>query len=660
MANMIARLGVLLGIDSAEFTRGIDEASRKLEQFGDSVEKYGKLASTALIAAGVAALKYADDIADVAKANDVAVDSILKLREALAQNGGEAENASRLMSSFNTFVTKAADGSFEAQRSFKSLGVSLSDISSMSIDELFSKTASGLAEMDDPVMRNARGFEIFGKAVRGVDLVGFNDTLKEANEITDKQAEAVKAAADMFDMLQKHARDTALVIATELGPPLKATVEYLDSIFEKSNLFGTALKTVFQAVAILGANVVFAIKELSLEIETIIKQANALASVDLNKFRQLGKDQQAQIAKDLEALTNFENRILGVGYGRKGLDDPRVKSLQEKLKTSEGPLRQVTPGIDRDAERLRRENQRAFDEKMREMGLFQKNNQMYEERQHIAEATLQKEQDIFKINLQAKYNRQEDNALAIELVKIEAQRKDNIYKLQQDSNLFEVDRLERIQKENDLAEKSVELAKERNRLTKEAREGDMLKGAKDKMFEYVNSMKTQMELGAEMFTSVMGNMESALDRFVQSGKLSFKDLARSIIQDLLRIQMRAQMMGIFRSLFSFGVGGTYGPDNIDVGGGWNPARAAGGDVSAGKMGLVGERGPELFIPKTGGTIIPNNQLSSALGGQTNVTNNYINAIDAKSFEQRLLESSNTIWAANAYANKTLATNGRRA
>ena len=180
------------------------------------------------------------------------------------------------------------------------------------------------------------------------------------------------------------------------------------------------------------------------------------------------------------------------------------------------------------------------------------------------------------------------------------------------------------------------------------------------MYEYVNSMKTQMELGAEMFTSLMGNMESALDRFVQTGKLSFKDLARSIIQDLIRIQMRAQMMRMFSSLFGFGVGGVRGPDNIDVGGGWNPARADGGSVDANKIGLVGERGPELFVPRTAGTIIPNNQLAGAFGGQTNVTNNYINAIDTKSFEQRLLESSNTIWAGYTYANKTLASNGRRA
>jgi hypothetical protein len=49
-----------------------------------------------------------------------------------------------------------------------------------------------------------------------------------------------------------------------------------------------------------------------------------------------------------------------------------------------------------------------------------------------------------------------------------------------------------------------------------------------------------------------------------------------------------------------------------------------------------------------------------MGSTTNVTNNYINAIDAKSFENRLLESSNTIWAGYQYANKQLASNGRRA
>ena len=84
------------------------------------------------------------------------------------------------------------------------------------------------------------------------------------------------------------------------------------------------------------------------------------------------------------------------------------------------------------------------------------------------------------------------------------------------------------------------------------------------------------------------------------------------------------------------------------------AFASGGDPPVGQASLVGENGPELFVPKQSGTIIPNGKINGMMGGSTNVTNNYINAIDTKSFEQRLLQSSTAIWAGYQYANKSLA------
>lgn len=47
-------------------------------------------------------------------------------------------------------------------------------------------------------------------------------------------------------------------------------------------------------------------------------------------------------------------------------------------------------------------------------------------------------------------------------------------------------------------------------------------------------------------------------------------------------------------------------------------RASGGPVSGGKAYLVGERGPELYVPGTSGTIIPNDFVG---GGQTNISIN---------------------------------------
>ena len=44
--------------------------------------------------------------------------------------------------------------------------------------------------------------------------------------------------------------------------------------------------------------------------------------------------------------------------------------------------------------------------------------------------------------------------------------------------------------------------------------------------------------------------------------------------------------------------------------------ANGGRPPVGKASIVGERGPEIFVPRTAGTIIPNNQI----GGGGDITN----------------------------------------
>ena len=174
-------------------------------------------------------------------------------------------------------------------------------------------------------------------------------------------------------------------------------------------------------------------------------------------------------------------------------------------------------------------------------------------------------------------------------------------------------------------------------------------------------LRDTMKKTSEVFDSVWGNMSSAIDRFVKTGKLSMKDFARSVIQDLIAIQMKAQAIAILRMMF----GMTTSSSSYNASGSisehvFNPAgRATGGPVSGNTPYMVGEKGPELFMPSGSGTIVPNNQMGN-MGSTTNVTNNYINAIDTKSFEERLYGSSNAIWAANQYANKSLAVNRGRA
>lgn len=66
-------------------------------------------------------------------------------------------------------------------------------------------------------------------------------------------------------------------------------------------------------------------------------------------------------------------------------------------------------------------------------------------------------------------------------------------------------------------------------------------------------------------------------------------------------------------------------------------RAMGGPVNAGTSYVVGERGPELFMPNTSGTIIPNNRL----GGGGTVINLTVNgAIDGESTARQIVRILN--------------------
>lgn len=67
-------------------------------------------------------------------------------------------------------------------------------------------------------------------------------------------------------------------------------------------------------------------------------------------------------------------------------------------------------------------------------------------------------------------------------------------------------------------------------------------------------------------------------------------------------------------------------------------KAAGGPVTGGMPYLVGERGPELFLPSSSGTIVPNHALSG--GGTTIINiNGIVDAESARRSIERLLQQS---------------------
>jgi phage-related minor tail protein len=90
-----------------------------------------------------------------------------------------------------------------------------------------------------------------------------------------------------------------------------------------------------------------------------------------------------------------------------------------------------------------------------------------------------------------------------------------------------------------------------------------------------------------------------------------------------------------------------------------PGKAAGGPVSGGSPYIVGERGPELFVPSNSGAIVPTHRLAdSMVGGQPQIVYNgpYIanmSAIDTQSSIQFLAKNKQAVWSANQSAQRSM-------
>ncbi|WP_405284348.1 phage tail tape measure C-terminal domain-containing protein [Gaopeijia maritima] len=98
-----------------------------------------------------------------------------------------------------------------------------------------------------------------------------------------------------------------------------------------------------------------------------------------------------------------------------------------------------------------------------------------------------------------------------------------------------------------------------------------------------------------------GSFADALGDFALDGAGAFKRFADDAIRQLLRVAAR---FAVFKVLEKFlpGGSGIVAALGSSIG---IEARAMGGPVSGGRPYLVGERGPELFVPGASGAIVPN-------------------------------------------------------
>ena len=136
--------------------------------------------------------------------------------------------------------------------------------------------------------------------------------------------------------------------------------------------------------------------------------------------------------------------------------------------------------------------------------------------------------------------------------------------------------------------------------------------------EAAEKLKQKMtEIGEEIENSIKSNLKDAITGAQSFGEAMVNVLNR--IRDKIIESQIEKLIGGFGEAFGAGAsGGEKKGLGGFLGGLLGGLFANGGQPPVNKISIVGERGPELFVPKVAGTIIPNSNIG---GGST--TNNMI-------------------------------------
>jgi phage-related minor tail protein len=178
----------------------------------------------------------------------------------------------------------------------------------------------------------------------------------------------------------------------------------------------------------------------------------------------------------------------------------------------------------------------------------------------------------------------------------------------------------------------------------------------------MNVLKSDMQVVAETMRTEMFNATTDMARgivnAISTGKSafsSFKDFLGNLFNEIAVQLVKKQLIdpialafndlisNMLKSSAASGSGGIGSFLTSAIGSFFGGFRAEGGPVSATQPYIVGEQGPELFVPSTGGNIVPNGQFGGGMGSEGALNVNFnIQAIDTQTGIGFLLQNKPAI------------------
>ncbi len=602
-----------------KFGRNVDKSSRNVVKMNKGLNLAKKalggfaaaLSVRQLQAFTEATLSAAQTTERQARSLGMTAEEFQKISFAFRQFGGDSSDISDAFNTLSDRAQDAKDGMQSFIDDFKLVGIEVDDLENKDPGELFRLFADGVASIDDPTRRAAGVVRILGDDVgrrllpmlmdgtEGLDNLG--DQAEEtgqilSNDLVEGGADARTAFRELSQVLENDLQRVVLENADALKSIADSLQETRDFVIENSEEF-----RVFGEVV--GILVGFRLAKWALGAVSGIKSlagAAALLTGPAAPFVALGGILAAIRLDMLETKQETEEFAAS------------IRDLtQAQLENAEQSIRAEMRSIQAQKDQLNMFDQLGPEQANRLAELGRQLGEVRDALEQVDNAGQQAGQSVSGVGAASPDEKPVQAVTGPE-------------KLTHVNTLgIRVDLLEMVQSA------TVEATEKTSALDRAMQDvGESLQ----------DIAKTMTDDVSDGLTDIIMQAESASDVFAGLAR----QIARTLVQQQIADPLAQSITGFASNMAGsiFGTGTTATPHGVGPGG--MKTNANGGNVFGGVPSIVGERGPEVFVPGQDGQIVPNHQM----GGGGNVTVNVINQggeqLEAQQQQTRRGPSGDTI------------------
>jgi len=582
----IGTLVVSLEANIARFTSALDSAVSQAEKttsqitgvVGNINKVLGLIGVTISVArivdAGKAAAEFGAQMERAASRTGVDASSFTTLAGAAQLVNIDVDQLSTSFKKMQTAISQAGTGSSKALEAFTALGIKFDEFRKLSPEQQFLTIADRISMLKDPADRVRAAVDLFGRA--GADLLPMFEKgatgIRQAREeierlggkLGDEQIGKLAQAEESIRHLDEAWKNFARTLTAAVAPALSTILEKL------------AGGTQDQIAASLGFQLakLADFKASGMDTKAIEARVAELRQQLSTTYHYSGPERRTNAAASAADVPGYVGSGEDMsGYASKVYESTRtaaekyaetVEKLTSALKT--GALNQDT------FNRGLKQAQEAYADAVKSTDLSTAANLRFYEAQKDLAADWQKYAQIGvdfqkQIATATEYATEISKESAAALAKIGDQAVKNIDKIN-------------------------------------------LSGKTMTVFAEQAARNMQTSFAQFLFDPFAEGIRGMLKGFV--------DMIRKMVAEIMAAQILKALFGGLGDMFGGGLGSFFGSMAGSFGGGL----ASGGPATGGTPYLVGENGPELFVPGASGTIMPNSALAG--GG---VTLNY--TIDAR-------------------------------